>query len=403
MVMKPDFISEDKPSAKPSGRWITVATVVVALAFSGVTLHYVFQLRRTSIASSRLETTPATPTAVSALGYIMPEGEVLHLSVPTALDGVGVTRVAELRVKEGDMVKADQVIAVLDSYETLQTSLNLALEDVNVARTQLAQVKAGAKSGELQAQAATIASLEAELRGQLAAQEQTIARVEAELQNSQIEYQRYQTLFQEGAVTASELDSKRLTMQVAQEQLDEARVNHSQTEATLQQRIQSAQATLDQLAEVRPTDVQAAQAQVERAIANAAKVQAELQLAYIRAPVHGQILEIYTRPGEVVDDQGVIALGQTHQMNVVAEVYETDVNQLKVGQTAIITSNAFSGKLHGTVTQIGLQVNPQDILSTDPTANVDSRVVEVKIRLHPSDSHNVSMLTNLQVNVVIDI
>lgn len=42
------------------------------------------------------------------------------------------------------------------------------------------------------------------------------------------------------------------------------------------------------------------------------------------------------------------------------------------------------------------------MLDTDPVADVDARVVEVKIRLHPEDSQKVANLTNLQVNVVIE-
>ncbi|PSB57228.1 HlyD family secretion protein, partial [filamentous cyanobacterium CCP1] len=94
--------------------------------------------------------------------------------------------------------------------------------------------------------------------------------------------------------------------------------------------------------------------------------------------------------------------GQTHQMNVIAEVYELDINNVQVGQRATMTSHAFSGELHGTVTRTGLQINPQNILSTDPAADVDRRIVEVKIRLDPDDSQRVSSLTNLQVNVLID-
>jgi HlyD family secretion protein len=98
-----------------------------------------------------------------------------------------------------------------------------------------------------------------------------------------------------------------------------------------------------------------------------------------------------------------VAFGQTERMNVVAEVYELDVSKVRIGQKATITSNAFSGKLHGTVTQIGLQVNPQDVLSTDPTSDVNRRIVEVKIGLSAADSQIISAFTNLQVNVIIDI
>jgi HlyD family secretion protein len=401
--MKPDFISESKPFLKPSGRWAIIATVVTALALSGVALQYVFHFQRSSPAASNPARSAPTLKAVAALGHLRPEGEVIYLSAPTALNGTGVSRVAKLLVKEGDKVKTGQAVAILDNYENLQAALKLAQEEVEVAQASLAKVKAGAKTGELEAQKATIARLKAELQGQLTAQDKTIARLEAEFNNGKIEYQRYRKLFQNGAVTASQLDSKQLTMTTVREQLDEAKVNRNRIEATSQQQIEAARSTLNQIAEIRPTDVQAAQAEINRAIANVAKARADLDLAYVRSPIDGQVLKIHTRPGEVVGNKGIVALGQTDRMNVVAEVYELDVSKLRVGQKATITSNAFSGNLYGTVSQIGLQVNPQDVLSTDPTANVDGRIVEVKIHLNTVDSQRVSALTNLQVNVVIDI
>ena len=402
-TMKPEFLSKKKLLLKPSGLLTIIAAVVIALAFSGATILYVFHFQRNSNASSSNPAT-RTPTnnAVSALGHLRPEGEVIRLSAPTTLNGLGGSRVAKLLVQEGDKVKQGQVIAVLDNYKNLQAAVKLAQEQVKVARANLAQVKAGAKTGELEAQKATIESLEADLQGQLTAQEKTIARLQAELNTAQSEYQRYYQLFQNGAVAASQFDSKQLVMKTAQEQLNEAKVNRSRIEATTQRRIKAAQATLNQLAEIRPTDVQAAQAEIDRTLANVAKAQADLDLAYIRVPVNGQVLKINTRAGEAVGDRGIVALGKTDQMNVVAEVYELDVSKVRIGQKATITSHAFSGNLSGKVTEVGLQVNPQDVLSTDPTADVNSRIVEVKIRLDPPDSQKVSSLTNLQVNVAIN-
>lgn len=402
-IMKPDLISENKPLLKPSGRWAIIAAIVAALALSGATLLYIFRFQRSSTASLNIATSTPTIKAVSALGYLMPEGEVTYLSAPTALNGLGSSRVAKLLVKEGDTVKTGQAIAILDNYENLQTSVKLALEEVKVAQANLAKVKAGAKTGELEAQKATIARLEAELQGQVAAQDKMIARLSAEFNNGEIEYQRYRKLFQDGAITASLLDSKQLVMTTAQEQLNEAKVNRDRIEATFQQQIQAAQATLNQIAEIRPTDVLVAQAEINKAIANVNKTKADLDLAYIRTPIDGQILKINSRPGEVVGSQGIVAVGKTDQMNVVAEVYELDVGKVRIGQKATITSNAFSGKLYGTVAQIGLQVNPQDVLTTDPTADVNRRIVEVKVRLNAADSQRVSAFTNLQVSVVIDI
>ncbi|HBL13694.1 MAG TPA: HlyD family secretion protein, partial [Cyanobacteria bacterium UBA11162] len=233
--MKPDLISDNKPFVKHSGSWTITITMLTAMIFSGAALYYVFQLQPSESTSSNLVTTPPKMQAVSALGHIRPEGEVISLAAPSALNGLGTSRVSQLLVREGETVTKGQAIAILDNRENLQTAVNLTLEDVKVAQANLAKVKAGATTGELEAQKAAIASLDADMEGQITAQDQTIARLEAEFNNSKIEYQRYHGLFKDGAVTASQLDSKALTMKTTQEQLNEANVNRRRIAATFQQ------------------------------------------------------------------------------------------------------------------------------------------------------------------------
>lgn len=406
--MKPNFVSDkiskvsdSKPLLKPSSRRIIIGVVATALIVSGATLYYVSRFRRNA-AVTQLNSNQVTKTGVAALGYLQPEGEVIGLSAPISSNGMG-SRIADLRVEEGEWVEKGKVVAVLDNFESLQAAVMQAKQRVEVAKANLAQVQAGAKAGEVEAQSATIARLKADRQGQLNAQDQTVTRLEAEMANAQKEYARYQSLFQEGAITASQLDSKQLTMTTAQKQWHEAQVERNRIETTFQEQINAAQATLNQIAEVRPTDLQAAQAEVQSALADVAKAEADLNLAYVRAPIAGRVLKIHTRPGEVVSERGILALGQTQQMNVVAEVYELDVGKVRIGQSAAITSDAFSGTLNGKVTEIGLQVNSQTVLSTDPVADVDQRVVEVEIQLDPTGSQRVASFTNLQVNVVIDL
>jgi len=130
-----------------------------------------------------------------------------------------------------------------------------------------------------------------------------------------------------------------------------------------------------------------------------------MELTIIRAPKDGQILDIYADPGEAVSPSGepILALGDTRQMYVVAEVYETDIGLVKVGQSATITSRngAFNQALTGTVEEIGLQIAKNNVLDDDPAANADARVVEVRVKVDQSDV--VAGLTNLQVDVAIDI
>jgi HlyD family secretion protein len=91
-----------------------------------------------------------------------------------------------------------------------------------VAQAQLAVVKAGAKQGEIAAQNAEIARIEAQYQGDIATQSAAVRRLQAEVQNAQAEYERYQSLFDAGAISASQRDSKGLILSTAQSSLQEA-------------------------------------------------------------------------------------------------------------------------------------------------------------------------------------
>ena len=66
-------------------------------------------------------------------------------------------------------IKPGDVIAVLDSRDRLQAALNQSQEQVRVAEANLALVKAGAKTGEIQAQQAAIARIQIERGNNIAA------------------------------------------------------------------------------------------------------------------------------------------------------------------------------------------------------------------------------------------
>jgi DNA-binding NarL/FixJ family response regulator len=167
---------------------------------------------------------------VAALGRIEPQGEIMSLSAPTSLEAV---QVEQLLVQVGDRVNKKQIVAILDGRQRQQATLDEATTKLIVARSRLEKVKAGAKPGAIGAKKAAIANLEAELAGEIQTQQATISKLIAELDNAQIEWQRNQQLFNEGAISASELDSKRLTFKTAREQLNEARATMNRTERTL--------------------------------------------------------------------------------------------------------------------------------------------------------------------------
>ncbi|NEO97344.1 MAG: ABC exporter membrane fusion protein [Symploca sp. SIO2E9] len=371
------------------------------LAVGGITA-YVFQqsdwLQSNAEQSSELSL-PQIKT-VTALGRLEPQGEVIKVSAPTSAEG---SRVEQLLVREGDWVKAQQVIAILDSRNRLQTALDEATEQVGVAQANLARVQAGAKTGEIEAQQATIARIEVERRNDIEAQMATVARLEAELENARIEDQRYQMLYGTGAISASQRDSKHLDWETAQKRLQEASASLNRIRLAQQQQLNEAKATLERIAEVRPVDVEVATAEVAAAEAALKRAQANFEQAEVRVPQEGQVIEIHTRPGELISSKGIAEIGQTSQMYAVAEVYESDISKIELGQQARLSSNSLPYELQGSVEQIGLQVQRQEVVNTDPSANIDARIVEVRVRLDQASSKKVAGLTNLQVKVVINL
>lgn len=382
----------------------SVGLIMAALLAIGGLTAFVFWRFQASQSSETSETQVNQPhiKTVTALGWLEPKGEVIRLAAPTSVEG---SRVEQLLVKEGDSVKANQVIAILDSRDRLQADLEEAQEQVRVTQAELAQVLAGAKNGEIQAQRSEIAQLAAERVGNLNTQAATVARLEAEVQNTQTEYQRYESLYQAGAVSASQRDSKRLTFVTTQKQLQEARAALERIENATKAQVNAARATLEQIAEVRPVDVRTAKAKVSQAIAAVKQAQTSLDQAYIRAPQVGQILKIHARPGELISsEEGIAEIGQTQQMYAVAEVYQSDIYKVRVGQSVKLISEALSVQtLYGTVKSIGLQVQRQEVINSDPSDNIDSRIVEVKVRLDAASSQKVTDLTNLQVKAVIQL
>ncbi|MGB5772890.1 MAG: biotin/lipoyl-binding protein, partial [Crocosphaera sp.] len=230
-----------------------IMVLLAIIASSATTVAIIDKIQSSPSNESRTinrlptETTPLE--TVAARGRLEPLGEVIHVSVPSLLGGA---RVEQLLVKQGERVKKGQAIAILHNRDRLQAALNQALSQQTIAQANLAKVKAGAKIGEIQAQKATIARIEAELQGQKASQQATINRIQAELNNAKTECNRYQTLYQDGAISASDKDNICVKAEAFQEQLIEAQTNRDRTIATLGQQLAEAQGTLEQIAEVRP-------------------------------------------------------------------------------------------------------------------------------------------------------
>ncbi|BAY81625.1 hypothetical protein NIES267_11020 [Calothrix parasitica NIES-267] len=342
---------------------------------------------------------------VVALGKIVPRGEVIKISVVNARD----SRVNQILVQEGDFVKAGQVIAILQGRDRAEQKLREAMANVAIKRSQLQKVQQGDfKQGEILAQQAVILELEARLQSETKEKAGAINEAQATLANAKQKYQRNESLAKQGAISNSELDNAKEELERTSAIFAQAKAGFDNTKSILQAQLAREKANLQKLQEVRPVDVDIAKAELEQALIGVRQRKAELEDTQVKVPVSGQILRINTRVGEQVNtQQGIAELGQTREMYVIAEVYESDILKVEAGQKATINSEygGFEQEITGEVEKIGLQIGQTRLNQgqNNPTTDVNARVVEVKIRIDPEDSPKVASLTGMQVRVEIDI
>jgi HlyD family secretion protein len=279
--------------------------------------------------------------AVSALGRLEPEHGLLQIGVSSSSYAISGSIIAELMVEEGDWVQAGQLLATTDSTEMIRASALKTQAELKLATL-------AAKASERQAdEACTLAG---------------VANSEATRRTSLLERE------------LTSVEETELAQGTAQATAASCATAHA--------------------------NARVAAASIDVVRAHMAINELEIERSLVRAPVAGRVLEIHTRPGEMAGVHSVLDLGRTDHMFAIAEVYETDIGHVKVGQKARISSEALSGEMTGTVERIRGKVQKNDVTGTDPAARKDARIIEVEIRL--DDSQPAEDLTNLQVEVIID-
>ncbi|MCP9792985.1 DevB secretion protein [Vulcanococcus limneticus] len=140
--------------------------------------------------------------------------------------------------------------------------------------------------------------------------------------------------------------------------------------------------------------------------ARAAVVKARQQLnaAEIRSPLDGNLIRIYSWPGMKETDQGLALIGRTDRMQVWAQVFQSDVPKLRLGQGATVQpeSGGFTGSLRADLESIIGVVSDRDLFATNANNDVNARVVLVKLNLAPADRQRVARLSSLNVTVRFD-
>ncbi len=280
------------------------------------------------------------PARVSALGRLEPQGGIIRIAAPSTPQSISGGVIAELLVAEGDDVEAGDLLAVTDVKPLYEAT-------VAKARTELELARRAAEAARSRADEACVLA--------------DVAAKEADRRSSLLE---------------RDLSSQEETESA---QGDATAKRASCTAARVNSRV--------------------AESSIDVAEATVALHEAELQRAFVRAPFAGRVLEINAHEGEFVGMEGVLEMARVDRMYAIAEVYETDIRRVRVGQHATVTSDALLRPLTGRVEFIHNKVAKQDEMGTDPAARKDARIIEVEILL--DDPAAAAAFTNLQVEVVL--
>jgi HlyD family secretion protein len=367
--------------------------VGIALGGTGVYLWMYF----TEGSPSRRPTDVAvTKTKLSALGRLQPSGGVISVF------GLPGDRIEKLPAKEGDKVAKDAILGELASHKDRELARDLVADQLREARAQRAAIGDAGKA-KIAVIDAEIALLQSGRDDDLKAQD---AKISAATQQSRVTLDTWNRLksLDPSVVSPTDVEKSEVLHHQAESELtaarlmrDKAEKGYTQNHAILQAK---RSATLAELEEVLK------RVMVDSIAENLKIAERGLSATQIKAPVAGRVLRVVGHEGDATGTQPILHLADTDAMVVIAEVYETDMQQLDAWLNespvrATITSRALSKPLTGEVkhNQLAHMVGKNQVFSLNPRQDVDRRVVEVRVDILPESLELASRYTGLEVQV----
>ena len=120
---------------------------------------------------------------------------------------------------------------------------------------------------------------------------------------------------------------------------------------------------------------------------------------FVKSPINGKVLEVHVKKGEAIPMEGVCEIADLSELFVEAEIYVADAPKVNVGADATITSDAVAGKTFaGKVESVSASVRNNKVFSADPGEFSNLKVVRAKIRLG-ENSDALKNLIGSQVNI----
>jgi HlyD family secretion protein len=349
---------DDKPF---SARTMVLASAVIGLIIASAIWWY---MPRSALEPSKSNATPTAsappePAFIAALGRLEPVGGVIAVTPPLASRNAVVT---EIIVDNGSEVQSGQIIALLETRSGAEAAVEQAKAEVAFREADLAKMRR------------TLSSDKAELEAQ-------IALAKAQLVGIEQSVDRASRLAGSGSATQASLEELQTSRNVRTAELDQAEARRLRLAGVIDEH----------------PDVRAALASLQASKAALRQRLAELEDTAIRAPATGSIIAVPGRIGEPAPSTGVVRLAVKGPSRAILEVHQDRVQAVRLGARVVLRTAAIEGALKGEIEDIGVEVQRQAVFDSNPAANADARVLEVRVALDDASSAVAAQLINLQV------
>jgi HlyD family secretion protein len=282
-------------------------------------------------------------------------------------------QVSQLLAKEGDVVKRDQLLAVMRPDE-LKAETTYYAQNVEGLSSQVRESEAA-----LRFQQRQMADQIAQAESTLASTEAQAKAVAADLENARLTYTRTQNLSQQGVISPQELDQARTAFTAAQAKLDSLNKQAEAQRAT----VAMARSNAEQVA-LRRSQVTTNEHMQAAAAAQRTKANVRLQYTEIKAPTDGVIDVRAVREGEFVNPgQAIVTLINLDDLWVRVDVEESYVDRIRVGEKLMVRLPS-GVEREGTVIYRGVDASFATQRDVSRTKR-DIKTFEVRLRLDNAD------------------
>lgn len=343
--------------------WVLITTGVAAIGISGFVLW-------SPLSPKGVPVELATVTQGDLKNLVLTSGQVQVKNEHTLYAQSNGT-LLEFDLREGDKVKAGQIIGIIDMSDMDSKILELDAQ-IQLQQANLAKAQKGIEPEEL--------SQYRERMNQAQRDYQTVLS----------DYQRTLQLYQSSAVTKQEVDRAHDSLLKADSDLEIAKQN-----LALKQKGTAKEELQTYLATIRKLQVEKAELEKDRVHRN------------LIAPADGTVLSTYVKNGQTVSKgTEIIQIGDVNQLIVEADVDESDVRKVKLGQLASLEGSSL-GKdvLKAKVTRIAPTATTMKDSQTEKnrvvvTLDITEKAAILKPGFHVDVNIEVENVTNtLQVPI----